>query len=99
MAVVFEKTKMLTDVNFHYCPGCTHGIAHRLIAEALEELGCEGKAIGIAPRRAAQFLPYKYFNCDMQQVAHGRAPAAATGVKRVCPDKVVFGVSGRRRPR
>ncbi|HOB64732.1 MAG: hypothetical protein GX095_02320 [Clostridiales bacterium] len=93
MAVVFEKTKMLTDVNFHYCPGCTHGIAHRLIAEALEELGCEGKAIGIAPVGCAVFA-YKYFNCDMQQVAHGRAPAAATGVKRVCPDKVVFVYQG-----
>lgn len=93
MAVVFEKSKMLTDVPMHYCPGCTHGIAHRLIAEALQELGCEGKTIGIAPVGCSVFA-YRYFNCDMQQVAHGRAPAAATGIKRVHPDKVVFVYQG-----
>ena len=93
MATVFKKSKMLTDTKFHYCPGCTHGIAHRLVAEALEELGCEGKAIGIAPVGCSVFA-YNYFNCDMQQVAHGRAPAAATGAKRVHPDKVVFAYQG-----
>lgn len=93
MAVVFQKTKMLTDTPFHYCPGCTHGIAHRLIAEALQELGCEGNVIGIAPVGCAVFA-YKYFNCDIQQVAHGRAPAAATGIKRTNPDKVVFVYQG-----
>jgi len=93
MATVFKKSKMLTDTKFHYCPGCTHGIAHRLVAEALEELGCEGKTIGIAPVGCSVFA-YNYFNCDMQQVAHGRAPAAATGAKRVHPDKVVFAYQG-----
>lgn len=93
MAVVFQKTKMLTDVPFSYCPGCTHGIAHRLIAEALEELQCEGRTIGIAPVGCSVFA-YKFFNCDMQQVAHGRAPAAATGIKRTNPDKVVFVYQG-----
>jgi len=93
MAVVFKKSNMLTDVPFSYCPGCTHGIAHRLIAEALEELGCEGKTIGIAPVGCSVFA-YKFFNCDMQQVAHGRAPAAATGIKRTHPDKIVFVYQG-----
>ena len=89
MAVVFEKTKMLTDVPFHYCPGCTHGIAHRLLAECIEELHMEDKAIGVAPVGCAVFA-YNYFNCDMMEAAHGRAPAVATGIKRVHPDKLVF---------
>ena len=93
MAVVFEKTKMLTDVPFHYCPGCTHGIAHRLVAEAVEELGMQDKAIGIAPVGCAVFA-YNYFNCDMMEAAHGRAPAVATGIKRVHPDKLVFSYQG-----
>ena len=91
MAVVFEKTKMLTDVPFHYCPGCTHGIAHRLVAEAVEELGMQDKAIGIAPVGCAVFA-YYYFNCVMMEAAHGRAPAVATGIKRVHPDKLVFSI-------
>ena len=93
MAVVFEKTKMLTDVPFHYCPGCTHGIAHRLLAEAIEELGKEDEAIGVAPVGCAVFA-YNYFNCDMMEAAHGRAPAVATGIKRVHPDKLVFTYQG-----
>ena len=93
MAVVFEKTKMLTDVPFHYCPGYTHGIAHRLVAEAVEELGMQDKAIGIAPVGCAVFA-YNYFNCDMMEAAHGRAPAVATGIKRVHPDKLVFSYQG-----
>ncbi len=93
MAVIFEKTKMLTDVPFHYCPGCTHGIAHRLVAEALEEMGAQGNVIGIAPVGCAVFA-YKYFNCDMQQAAHGRAPAVATGVKRAHPENMVFVYQG-----
>ncbi|MBO7156104.1 MAG: hypothetical protein J6V83_01735, partial [Clostridia bacterium] len=93
MAVVFEKTNMLTDTPFHYCPGCTHGIAHRLVAECLQELGVEGNVIGIAPVGCAVFA-YNYFNCDMQQAAHGRAPAVATGAKRTNPDKVVFAYQG-----
>jgi len=93
MAKVFQKTSMLTDKPFHYCPGCTHGIIHRLVAEALEELGVGDKAIGVAPVGCAVFA-YDYFNCDMQEAAHGRAPAVATGIKRVHPDKVVFTYQG-----
>ena len=93
MSVVFEKTKLLTDKQFHYCPGCTHGIIHRLVAEVLEELGVGDTAIGIAPVGCAVFA-YNYFNCDMMEAAHGRAPACATGAKRVHPDKVVFTYQG-----
>ncbi len=91
--IVFEKTKMLTDTPMHYCPGCTHGIIHRLVAEAIQELGVSDKAIGVAPVGCAVFA-YDYFNCDMFQAAHGRAPAVATGIKRVHPDKVVFTYQG-----
>ena len=90
---VFEKTKMLTDAHMHYCPGCTHGIVHRLVAESIEELGLQEKCIGIAPVGCAVFA-YDYFNCDMQEAAHGRAPAVATGVKRAEPDNIVFTYQG-----
>jgi 2-oxoglutarate ferredoxin oxidoreductase subunit beta len=93
MAVVFEKTKALTDKPFHYCPGCTHGIIHRLVAEVLDELNLVDKAIGVAPVGCAVFA-YDYFNCDMQEAAHGRAPAAATGIKRVHPESAVFTYQG-----
>lgn len=93
MAMVFEKTKMLTDAPLHYCPGCTHGIAHRLVAECIEELGMEKDAIGVAPVGCSVFA-YNYFNCDMMEAAHGRAPAVATGIKRVHPDKLVFTYQG-----
>ena len=93
MAVVFKKTGMLTDKPFHYCPGCTHGIIHRLVAEVLEELGIGETAIGVAPVGCAVFA-YDYFNCDMMEAAHGRAPAVATGIKRVQPDKAVFTYQG-----
>ena len=93
MAVVFEKPKMLRDVPLHYCPGCTHGIIHRLVAEAQDELGGEGRTIGVAPVGCAVFA-YNYFNCDMYEAAHGRAPAVATGVKRAQPDKIVFTYQG-----
>ena len=93
MSKVFTKTHALTDAPFHYCPGCTHGICHRLVAEVLEELGVEGSAIGVAPV-GCSVTAYNYFNCDMQQAAHGRAPAVATGIKRVHPDKVVFTYQG-----
>ncbi|MDR3216951.1 MAG: 2-oxoglutarate oxidoreductase [Clostridiaceae bacterium] len=93
MSVVYKKSKLLTDTPFHYCPGCAHGIAHKLVAETLEELGQEGNVIGIAPVGCAVFA-YNYFNCDMQQAAHGRAPAVATGVKSVYPDKTVFAYQG-----
>ena len=91
--VVFEKPKSLTDAPFHYCPGCTHGIIHRLVAEAINELGIEGKTIGIAPVGCA-VLAYNYFACDMVEAAHGRAPAVATGVKRAEPDNIVFTYQG-----
>ncbi len=93
MAIVFEKPKMLTDLPMHYCPGCTHGIIHRLVAEALDELGVGEKTIGVAPVGCAVFA-YDYFNCDMYEAAHGRAPAVATGCKRVHPDKIVFTYQG-----
>ncbi len=91
--VVFQKPKSLTDVPFHYCPGCTHGIIHRLVAETIDELGIEGKTIGIAPVGCA-VLAYNYFACDMVEAAHGRAPAVATGVKRAEPDNIVFTYQG-----
>ncbi len=93
MSIVFERPKALTDVATHYCPGCTHGIIHRLVAEAIDELGIEGKTIGVAPVGCAVFA-YNYFNCDMQEAAHGRAPAVATGIKRANPDNIVFTYQG-----
>ena len=93
MEKVFKKTSMLTDNVFHYCPGCTHGIIHRLVAEAIGELGVGDQTIGVAPVGCAVFS-YDYFNCDMQEAAHGRAPAVATGIKRVHPDSVVFTYQG-----
>ena len=90
---VFEKPKALTDAPFHYCPGCTHGIIHRLVAEAIDELGIEGKTIGVAPVGCA-VMAYNYFACDMIEAAHGRAPAVATGVKRSCPEYIVFTYQG-----
>ncbi|MDD3882776.1 MAG: thiamine pyrophosphate-dependent enzyme [Eubacteriales bacterium] len=93
MAVVFEKTKMLTDTPFHYCPGCTHGIIHRLVAECVEELGMQNQCVGVAPVGCAVFA-YNYFNCDMMEAAHGRAPAVATGCKRVHPENLVFTYQG-----
>ncbi len=93
MAVVFEKPKMLSDTPMHYCPGCTHGIIHRLVAEALDELGVQDRAVGVAPVGCAVFA-YDYFNCDMYEAAHGRAPAVATGAKRVHPENIVFTYQG-----
>ena len=93
MAIVFQKTKGLTDKETHYCPGCTHGIIHRLVAECLEELGVLGDAIGVAPVGCA-VMAYDYFNCDMVEAPHGRAPAVATGIKRAKPDNVVFTYQG-----
>ena len=91
--VVFEKPKALTDAPLHYCPGCTHGIVHRLVAEAIDELGIEGTTIGVAPVGCA-VMAYNYFACDMAEAAHGRAPAVATGIKRADPSKVVFTYQG-----
>lgn len=92
MAIVFQKPKFLTDVPFHYCPGCSHGIAHRLVASAIEKLDAK-KVIGVAPVGCAVFA-YNYFNCDMQEAAHGRAPAVATGIKRTNKDAIVFAYQG-----
>ena len=91
--VVFEKPHALCDVPLHYCPGCTHGIVHRLVAEAIDELGIEGSAIGVAPVGCA-VMAYDYFNCDMVEAAHGRAPAVATGIKRAKPENIVFTYQG-----
>ena len=93
MAVVFDKPHALTDTPMHYCPGCTHGIVHRLVAEVIDELGIEGRTIGIAPV-GCSVMAYNYFTCDMIEAAHGRAPAVATGVKRALPDNVVFTYQG-----
>ena len=91
--IVFEKPKALTDAPMHYCPGCTHGIIHRLVAEALEELKVTGDTIGVAPVGCAVFA-YNYFYFDMVEAAHGRAPAVATGIKRADPSKIVFTYQG-----
>ena len=94
MAVVFDKPHALTDAPMHYCPGCTHGIVHRLVAEVIDELGIEGRTIGIAPVGCSVFA-YNYFGCDMIEAAHGRAPAVATGVKRSDPENnIVFTYQG-----
>lgn len=93
MAVVFDKPHALCDVPTHYCPGCTHGIIHRLVAEVMDELGIEGNAVGVFPV-GCSVLAYNYFECDMVGAPHGRAPAVATGVKRARPDSVVFTYQG-----
>ena len=91
--VVFDKPNALTENPLHYCPGCTHGIIHRLVAEALDELGVTGRTIGVASVGCSVFT-YNYFNCDMVQAAHGRAPAVATGVKRSDASNIVFTYQG-----
>lgn len=91
--IVFQKTPSLTTAYTHYCPGCTHGIVHRLVAESLDELGVADKAIGIAPVGCA-VLAYNYFDLDFAEAAHGRAPAMATGIKRVRPECIVFTYQG-----
>ena len=91
--IVFKKPHALTDVPFHYCPGCTHGIVHRLVAEVIDELGVEGNTTGVASVGCSVYS-YNYFNCDMVQAPHGRAPAVATGIKRAQPKNVVFTYQG-----
>jgi len=93
MATTYHKPEALSDQITHYCPGCTHGVAHRLIAEVIDELGIRGRTVGIAPVGCA-VLMYNYFIFDFQESAHGRAPAMATGVKRVRPDLIVFTYQG-----
>ncbi len=91
--LVYEKTNAMTDRVLHYCPGCGHGTAHRMLAEAIEELEIQGETIGIAPV-GCSVLAYYYFDVDMTEAAHGRAPAVATGIKRVMPEKYVFTYQG-----
>ncbi len=91
--VVYERPDSFTDANTHYCPGCTHGVAHRLVAEVIDEMGIREKMIGVASVGCSVFA-YNYFNFDFVQAPHGRAPAMATGVKRVLPDRVVMTYQG-----
>ena len=93
MKPVFKYTEGMTPVNTHYCPGCTHGIAHRIIMEVLDEMGKLGDAIGVAPI-GCTVLAHQYMNVDMLEAAHGRAPAVASGIRRAQPDKLVFTYQG-----
>ena len=93
MAVVFERPKSFADIPMHYCPGCTHGIVHRILCEVIDEMGIEGDTVGVCPV-GCSVMAYDYFNCDMIEAPHGRAPAVATGVKRTNPDKFVFTYQG-----
>ncbi len=93
MKTVYQRSKGLTDAKMHYCPGCTHGVVHKLVAETLEELDLIGSTVGIAPVGCSVFA-YNYFACDMQEAAHGRAPAVATGIKRTHPELTVFTYQG-----
>lgn len=93
MKAVHKRTPVLKDCPTHYCPGCGHGIAHRILAEVIDELGIQGRTIGIAPVGCA-VLAYNYLDVDMIEVAHGRAPAVATGMKRTNPDSIIFSYQG-----
>ncbi len=91
--IVFQKTSFMNDCTLSYCPGCGHGVAHRLVMEVIDEMGIGEDTIGVAPV-GCSVLAYEFMNIDMQQAAHGRAPAVATGIKRVLPDKYVFTYQG-----
>ena len=91
--LVYKKTRLLTNNVMHYCPGCSHGVVHKLIAEVIDEMGIQNETIGIAPVGCAVFA-YNYIDIDWQQAAHGRAPALATATKRLLPDKYVFTYQG-----
>ena len=93
MQPIFERPESLTPTITHYCPGCTHGVIHRLVAEVIDELGIRERTVGVAPV-GCSVLAYNYFNMDFQEAAHGRAPALATGIKRVRPDLIVFTYQG-----
>lgn len=93
MYAVFARPRSMTEQKTHYCPGCTHGIIHRMVAEVIDELGIREDTVGVAPVGCAVFL-YNYLDIDMQESAHGRAPAVATGIKRVLPDRIVFTYQG-----
>ena len=91
--LVYKKPTLMNDVPMHYCPGCSHGVVHKLIAEVIEEMGMEEKTVGISPVGCGVFA-YKYIDIDWQEAAHGRAPAVATGIKRLWPDRLVFTYQG-----
>ncbi|MDO4692228.1 MAG: thiamine pyrophosphate-dependent enzyme [Porphyromonadaceae bacterium] len=91
--LVYQKPELMNDVNMHYCPGCSHGVVHKLVAEVVQEMGMQEKTIGIAPVGCAVFA-YKYVDVDWQEAAHGRAPALATAIKRLNPDRMVFTYQG-----
>lgn len=91
--LVYAKTKVMNDVPMHYCPGCSHGVVHKLVGEVIDDMNMQDKTIGIAPVGCAVFA-YKYLDIDWQQAAHGRAPALATAVKRLLPDRLVFTYQG-----
>ena len=93
MGITVKRPNALVDIPTHYCPGCTHGIIHKLVAQAIDELGIEGQTVGVCPV-GCSVLAYEYFACDMIEAPHGRAPAVATGVKRARPDRVVFTYQG-----
>jgi 2-oxoglutarate ferredoxin oxidoreductase subunit beta len=93
MKTIYKKPESITDKSFHYCPGCGHGVAHRIVGEVMDELGIEDKTIAVVPVGCA-VMAYDYFNCDVQEAAHGRAPAVATGIRRCLPDSVVFSYQG-----
>lgn len=91
--LVYQKPKLITENPMHYCPGCSHGVVHKLIAEVIDEMGMADKTIGVGPVGCAVFI-YNYFDVDFQEASHGRAPAVATGVKRLFPEKLVFSYQG-----
>ncbi len=91
--LVYQKPKLITENPMHYCPGCSHGVVHKLIAEVIDEMGMADKTIGGGPVGCAGFI-YNYFDVDFQEASHGRAPAVATGVKRLFPEKLVFSYQG-----
>ena len=91
--IVYQRPNSLKPITTHYCPGCTHGVAHRLIAEVMDELNLKEKTVGVASVGCSAFA-YNYFDCDFVEAAHGRAPAMATGIKRVLPDQFVFAYQG-----
>lgn len=93
MKIIAQKPESLTGAQYHYCPGCTHGIIHRLVAEVIDELNIREQTIGICPV-GCSVMAYDYFNCDMLEAAHGRAPAIATAIKRLLPDRFLFTYQG-----
>ena len=90
---VYKKPKSMADIPLHFCPGCSHGIVHRLVCEVIDEMGIEGETVGVCPVGCA-VTSYNYFNCDVVAAAHGRAPAVATGIKRSIPHRFVFTYQG-----